>query len=199
MTLLSSSGATAQPVEIAASAGWGSYATGDDFNCGSNSLLGLGLELRTDGPFLVALGGDILAASGLDCTATLPLVPKGDGVQAREFTGLDLGTAPRVRIFLGARIPIDEVEVSPALGAGLVRTGATIRGEPTSWRDWAGFRVEGRWIERGPSLIVEHGWNRVPVRHEVFRVDEQGRVIDLGVERFSRWKPMTQVMLSVTL
>lgn len=71
--------------------------------------------------------------------------------------------------------------------------------EPTSWRSWAGFRVEGRWIERGPSLIVEYGWNRVPVRHELFRVDEQGRVIDLGVERFSRWKPMTQVMLSVTL
>jgi hypothetical protein len=167
------------------------FSTGDDVNCPTGIGVAGGGEVRTQRRLFVGLGADLYVATPAACTSTGTVVPHESGT-ADEFSGITLLFAPRLTARVGGRIGFGDLRFEPSLSAG----GSYA---PQLWGEsqrrvvpWTGGALGIRLNDSRFGLLIEHGFHRVPVSQQV-RETAGWRVVN----QFGRWKPATNVSLSI--
>jgi hypothetical protein len=172
--------------------GFVGFGTGDDLNCPTGLGVVGGAEIRTAGKVFVGLGGDLYVATPQVCT-TMARVIAYDGGYADEVSGVTLLFAPRVAGRVGTAREVGGVRFEPSLVAGWIHA-------PQLWRD-GGRRTlpfAGGALAAVPTgwrfgLVLEHGYQRVPVSHQV-RVGDGWRT----VHEYGMWKPVFNLGVRLT-
>lgn len=162
------------------------FETGDEVNCATGIGITGGVEARTGGPWIGAVGLDLFAAAPGVCTdAGRITVYRGERVDI--FNDTELAPAPRLRGRLARTIPFGPYRVEPSLGMGLMyRHFKTVAGRIHMLTGWAGGSVALRGRDHPLGVEVEYGAQQVPFIYERDRAT---------VRRFRRWKPLMRISL----
>lgn len=172
-------------------AGFVGFGTGDDVNCPTGSGLTGGIELRTRGRWFVGAGADLYVATPAVCTDIGTIVPHESGT-VDEFAGITLLFAPRLSARLGAALDHGEVRFEPSVAAGAVYA-------PEMWGDaertvlpWLGGALAVHPRAWRVGFLIEHGYHRIPVSHQM-----RGPLGWHVVDEFGRWRRVTNVAISL--
>jgi hypothetical protein len=171
--------------------GFVGFATGDDDNCPSGAGVVAGIEQRTPGRWFAGVAGDLYVATPTVCGTASTVVPHESGT-ADEFAGITLLFAPRVSTRAGVHLDFGDLRFEPSVAAGALYA-------PELWGEaarrivpWSGGALEVRPRSGRFGLVVEHGYHRVPVTHQI-RTSGDWRV----VREFGRWRPVTNLALTI--
>jgi len=167
-----------------------SYGTGDDVNCGTGVGVVAGAAVRTRGPWLLALTGDLLIAGPLGCT-DIGRVATYRGEQVEERAYVDFAPGVRLGIRAGRALRGRGVMFEPGLAGGVLngKVDAGSRTAERAWKPWAAgllaIQPEG-WRVR---LRAEYGAYAVPVSYV--------RGVRTVVHEFNRWKPLLLLTVGI--
>jgi hypothetical protein len=171
--------------------GFVGFGTGDEVNCPTGMGVAGGVDVRTRGRIFAGLGADLYVATPQVCTSMSRLVPFRAGY-ADEFAGVTLLFAPRLSARVGAHADLGTTRVEPSFVAGLIHA-------PELWRDgarrvlpYAGGALAVQPVGWRFGLVLEHGYQRVPV---AYRVREQDRW--RTIHEYGRWKPLFSAGVAV--
>lgn len=181
---------------LAVRVGIASYGTGDDVNCATLPAWTGGVRVGTPTRWFAAMGADLYdGLSGFDCTAVLPIIDYGGGVYGEEFAAVWLSGAPRLTASVGYRRALLGVDGEVSAVVGALRSssdGGPGVGRETGWRSYQGGALlvgpAGAWW----AVSAERGRHRVPVRHEMYRVEGHSPRY-IGTRRLERWAPLTRI------
>lgn len=162
-----------------------------DERCSSKPGLTAGVEARTRGPWLAAVGVDLMAASETSCV-TIGKVVEFGGELVEEFTGTAVGPLARVSLRGGRAIRLFGIILEPAAGLGLVGMPLSfVSGREMVWRTWYGGSLGLRSDGFPVGIRVEYGARKVPTRYYVYRSGWE------KVHEFDRWSRELRVLLSM--
>jgi hypothetical protein len=171
--------------------GFVGFGTGDDINCPVGMGVAGGVEARTGGRLYAALGADLYVATPQVCTTVVRIVPYESGY-ADEFAGVTLLFAPRLTARFGVQLAAGTWAVEPSAAVGVVHA-------PELWGDgvrralpYAGGALAVRPRGWRFGMLVEHGFQRVPITHQV-REQDRWRTIHV----YGTWKPLFNLGISV--
>jgi hypothetical protein len=171
--------------------GFVGFATGDDHDCPTGAGIVAGVEQRTPGRWFAGVAGDLYIAAPTVCGTASTVVPHESGT-ADEFAGITLLFAPRFSTRAGMHVDFWDLRFEPSVAAGALYA-------PELWGDaarrlvpWSGGALEVRPRSGRFGVVIEHGYHRVPVTHQV-RTSGDWRV----VREFGRWSPVTNLALTV--
>lgn len=190
------SGANRFAREFALKAGLGSYATGDDHNCGSALAWSVGGEVQFSREWVATLSGEILSGESFACTLLFRREQLGSGRFAHEDGGIQLNEwTPRVGAMLGRNVHIANWSLVPGLKAALQRSPVLFSDEERVTHPWGGVELRVGLAGGRFSLSIEQGWNRAPIQQEIFREPDDPRQQPerVGSREIHRWEPSTFV------
>lgn len=154
-----------------------------DERCTSGTGPTAGVEARTRGPWLAALGVDLLLPHGTNCVLYGKVVEfRGESVE--ESTGAVSGLITRLSLRGGRAFRLSNLILEPAAGIGLAAMLPLdfVTGPPEMvGRPWYGGSLDLRSARSRVGIRVECGARRVPTRYYAYRSGWE------KVYEFSRW------------
>jgi hypothetical protein len=181
--------AEAQVVQVRG--GFVGFGTGDEVNCPVGMGVAGGVELRTTGSVYAGIGADLYVATPQVCTTASRIIAY-DGGLADEFAGVTLLFAPRLSGRLGSRLEAGNTRLDASLVGGLIQAAELWGDGARRVLPYAGGAVTVKPLAWSFALLLEHGYQRVPVTHQI-REQERWRM----VHEYGRWKPLFNIGVSV--
>jgi hypothetical protein len=128
--------------------------------CSAGTGASVGAELRTRGRWLLAAGLDLFSHFGVNCTLQLITTTfEGQEVTVTSSAGV---SGPRLSVHTGWAIPLGELIVEPAVGAGVLYASTQWAGDSdVFWSEWYGGSIRFR-TAASPALGIEYGWREMP-------------------------------------
>ncbi len=147
------------------------YGTGDEAGCDQGLGPSAGLELRSRGPLILAVAGDMHFDWSLECPGTLPIRDfEGQQVEVRGRN--DFMLDPRLSFHAGFAMKapfLGGPMIEPTLGAGVQYTqmefGELGRGDFEDWLPWYGATLTVRPPNGGVGAQFEVGRHQLKHRY----------------------------------
>jgi len=191
------------PFHAEARAGMVAYSSGDDAGCDQGLGPSLGLEVRSRGPIILAVTGDMHFDWSMECGGALPIRDfEGQLVEVRGRN--DFMLDPRLAFHAGGAFTVPFLgrsSIEPTLGVGVQYTemefGELGRGDVEDWLPWYGATLTVRPPQLGMGVQLEVGRHQLKRRYCPIT---PGRCAAAGIVReFEIWEPFLRVGLTLPL
>lgn len=153
-----------------------------DERCTTRTVPTAGVEVRTRGPWLAALGVDLMLPGSTTCALYAKTV-EFQGESVEESTGVVSGITGRLSVRIGRTFWFYDTIVEPAAGIGLAAMPLDFVSGPSEmvWRPWFGGSLDLRSAQSRIGIQLEYGTRQVPIRYYTHRSGWE------KVHEFYRW------------